>query len=106
MRHHVIATRRRSVGLKRSVVAACESLERRALLSLSAAGPELRANVFTTDHQDSQAIAMDADGDFVVVWASPNQEGAGGTGTGVFARRFNAGGTPQGGEVLVNTVTL
>ncbi len=45
---------------------------------------------------------MDADGDFVVAWNSNGQDGSI---DGVFGRRFNAAGTPQGVEFQVNTYT-
>ena len=50
----------------------------------------------TTDAQCDPAVAMDADGDFVVAWQSAGQDGAG---YGVFARRFNAAGRRPGGRV-------
>jgi hypothetical protein len=53
-----------------------DALERRMLLSLVPAGPEFRVNSFTTDRQLASAIAMDADGDFVVAWNSTNQVGS------------------------------
>ncbi|HEX9952835.1 MAG TPA: hypothetical protein VGB53_13765 [Rubricoccaceae bacterium] len=33
-------------------------------------GTEFRVNTYTTDYQDASSVAMDADGDFVVAWAS------------------------------------
>src|SRR5207302_4391987 len=47
-------------------------------------------------------VAVAADGSFVVVWQSAGQDGSG---EGVYAQRFDAGGTPAGGEMLINTVT-
>jgi hypothetical protein len=46
---------------------------------------------------------MDAAGDFVVTWMSDSQDGSG---QGIYAQRYNAIGTPQGTEFLVNTTTL
>jgi hypothetical protein len=46
---------------------------------------------------------MDADGDFAVAWTSYGQDDP--IGDGVYARRFNAAGVPQGGEVAVNMTT-
>jgi hypothetical protein len=37
---------------------------------------------------------MDADGDFMVTWASQNQDG---TGYGMFAQRYHAAGGTAGG---------
>jgi len=81
------------------------------LLALAAIGPvaagppasaEFRVNTFTTSHQSEPAIAMDADGDYVVVWASIGQDGSS---YGIYLQRYNAAGVPQGGETLVNTTT-
>jgi hypothetical protein len=47
-------------------------------------------------------IAMDASGDFAVVWQSLDQDGED---WGVFARRFDSSGAAQGPEFLVNTTT-
>lgn len=82
--------------------AACETLERRVLLSLMPIGPEFRVNTYTPSTQSNAAMAADADGNFVVVWQSM-QEGPGGT--GVYGQRYDASGVPQGGEFHVNAVT-
>jgi len=47
-------------------------------------------------------VAMAADGRFVVAWTSFYY---GGSETGVFARRYDPAGTPQGGAFQVNTYT-
>jgi hypothetical protein len=65
-------------------------------------GGEFHVNTFTTDSQDFSAIAMDASGDFVVTWHSP-QDAA--SNLGIYAQRYNAAGTPQGIEFRVNTFT-
>jgi hypothetical protein len=44
---------------------------------------------------------MDSSGRFVVVWTSAGQDGSA---SGVFGSRYDASGTPQGGEFPVNTV--
>jgi hypothetical protein len=67
---------------------------------------DIQVSTYTTGTQSLPAVAMDADGDFVVAWNSQNQTGPlADQGYGVFARRFNATGTPQGGEIHVNTFT-
>ena len=64
----------------------------------TAVGSEFPVNSYTTGDQRIPAVAMDAAGDFVVVW-----RGAGPTSAdGVFARRFNSAGVPQGAESQVN----
>jgi len=62
-------------------------------------GPEFRANTYTTGRQGPPSIAIDASGDFVVVWKSsyPQDE--------VFAQRYASMGEPLGGEFRVNTYT-
>jgi phosphoheptose isomerase len=63
---------------------------------------EFLVNSHTTDGQTAPAVAMDVDGDFVIAWVSNSQD----TGTaGVYAQRYNASGTAQGGEFRVNTHT-
>ena len=47
-------------------------------------------------------VAAAPDGRFVVVW---HADGLDGSGYGVFGRRFDAAGVPQGGEFQVNTYT-
>jgi len=73
-------------------------------------GIEFQVNTTTSNDQTTaalnrgsqQAVALDAAGNFVVVWSSQNQDG---NRDGVYARRFAANGTPLTGEVLVNTTT-
>ena len=65
-----------------------------------AQGSEFLVNSFTTNNQNWSAIAMDADGDFVVAWESRDQDGSL---YGIFAQRFDAAGVAQGSEVQVNT---
>ncbi len=62
-------------------------------------GTEFQANTHTTDKQTNPSVAMDAAGDFVVVWQSFGQDG---DGWGVFAQRYDATGAAQGAELQVN----
>lgn len=66
-------------------------------------GNELRVNVSTADNQSSTSVAMDASGNFVISWISENQDGSG---SGIYAQRFNAIGVAQGSEFRVNTFTM
>lgn len=80
-----------------------ERLEQRQLLTAAAAvGLETRVNTFTTNNQSNPSVAADAAGDYVITWQSDAQDGSG---QGVFAQRYNAAGTAQGGEFQVNTFT-
>ncbi|MGF1496903.1 MAG: calcium-binding protein [Elainellaceae cyanobacterium] len=65
-------------------------------------GPEFRVNGTTANVQDDPAIALNADGSFIVTWVSTNQDGSQ---EGVYAQRYDANGTPVGFEFLVNTTT-
>ena len=56
--------------------------------------------------QDRPAVAMDAKGDYVVVWESIGQDGDAPTDGNIWAQRFNVYGQPQGTQILVNNVTL
>ncbi len=78
-----------------------EPLESRLMLDAQPVGPEFRVNALTGGNQDSSSIAMDADGDFVVVWDSPQD----GSSDGVYAQRYDVAGVPQGNEFRVNTYT-
>jgi len=86
-----------------------ERLEPRLLLTATPVGSEFQVNTTTEDDQTANtteqggSVAMDADGDFVVVWSSMLQDGSN---SGVFAQRYNAAGVAQGVEFQVNTTTL
>lgn len=66
-------------------------------------GAEIAVNSFTTGSQNAPAVAADAAGGFVVVWASGGQDGSA---EGVFGQRFDAAGAAQGDEFRVNLSTL
>jgi hypothetical protein len=66
-------------------------------------GGELQVNSYGNANQYAPAVAMDDDGDFVVVWTSIDQDGFAG---GVFAQRFDSSGSPAGGELQVNTYVM
>lgn len=69
----------------------------------TALSPEFRVNTEIANDQMLPAMAMSAVGDFVVVWQSAAQDSDGST--GIYAQRYNATGTPVGGEFRVNTTT-
>jgi hypothetical protein len=66
-------------------------------------GPEFQVNVYTTSFQTQPAVAMDAAGGFVVVWASQGQD-SGAANSGIIGRRYDSAGVP-GAEFQVNTYT-
>ncbi len=68
----------------------------------SKVGGEFLVNTYTTGAQASPAVAMNASGGFVVVWASNGQDGSG---SGIFGQRFDGAGAKAGTEFRVNTYT-
>lgn len=97
---------RRSPSTRRhrpaSLTPSTDILEHRTLLSALPVGPETRVNSYTTDFQVDPAVAMDADGDYVVVWESNPQDGSQ---SGIFAQLYRSGGTPVGSEFRINSYT-
>jgi len=67
------------------------------------AGKETRVNTTTANDQSQPAVAVLADGGFVVTWRSSARPGI--KGRNVFAQRFAATGKPAGDEFRVNTTT-
>jgi hypothetical protein len=68
----------------------------------AAAGAEFQVNTYTTNDQFAAAVAADAEGDFVVVWHSEDQDGSD---RGIFGLRFTSAGAAVGTEFQVNTYT-
>ncbi len=66
-------------------------------------GSEFQVNTYTFQGQNGSAIAMDAVGNFVVVWRSQGQDGSG---NGVFGQRFDSSGARAGTEFQINTYTI
>ncbi len=67
----------------------------------TAVGPDFQINTYSSG-QSHADIALNRDGDFLVVWSSDNQDGSG---EGIFAQRFGSSGGRIGGEFQVNTYT-
>jgi hypothetical protein len=67
------------------------------------AGGEFRVNTFTASEQKHAQVAVGPRGDFLIVWSSLNQDG---DSFGVFGKRYDALGTPQGGEFQVSTTNF
>ncbi len=80
------------------------------VLQATAQGVETLANTATGGTQDAtttglpRAVATDANGNFVVVWASSNAT-QDGSGYGIYGQRFNAAGAKVGTEFRVNNYT-
>jgi hypothetical protein len=64
---------------------------------------EFQVNTTTAGDQSFPAVALEADGDYVVTWYSENQDAPGGY--GIYARQFASRSTPLSGEVQVNQFT-
>jgi len=63
-------------------------------------GPEFQVNTYKNSDQGAPSIAMDAKGNFVIVWVSSSQDGSD---CGIFAQRFSKKGKRLGPEFQVNT---
>ena len=70
-------------------------------------GPFFIVNTDTLGNQDEPAVAMDPDGNFVVVWTDGADFGGDGDGDGdgMAARLYNSDGTPKGDQFRVNANT-
>jgi len=67
-----------------------------------AQGAEFRANTCTAGDQTRPAVAMAEDGSTTIVWQSAGQDGSG---SGIFAQRYDAAGQTIGSEVRLNATT-
>jgi len=66
-------------------------------------GNEFWVNSSSMGEQEKPAVAMDAMGNFVIVWQSNGQDG---DGYGIYAQRYSNTGNPIGSEFKVNTETI
>ncbi len=72
-------------------------------LLVNPVGGEFRVNTTTANDQTDPAIGIHPlTGDFLVTWTSAGQDGSG---TGIFAQRYNSSSLAQGTEFRVNTST-
>ncbi|MBM4176679.1 MAG: T9SS type A sorting domain-containing protein [Ignavibacteria bacterium] len=65
-------------------------------------GSEILVNTTTANSQNYPDVAIDASGNFCVVWQSWFQDGSD---KGIYAQRFSSSGNKNGAEFLVNTTT-
>lgn len=68
----------------------------------NALGSEFLVNTTTANAQRETTVTGLTDGGFVVAWESIGQDGSG---SGIYAQRYDSGGTAVGGEFRVNTFT-
>ena len=66
------------------------------------AGAEFQIPSYTTFDQRAPAVAMDASGNFVVVWNRNNYDGSD---SDVYGQRFDSTGSPAGSEFMINSYT-
>ena len=66
-------------------------------------GGEFTVTEFGTNNQGYARVGSNTNGDFVVTWTDGGTLPGGGY--QIYARRFNSTGTPQGGNIAVNTYT-
>jgi hypothetical protein len=71
----------------------------------SARGAQFQVNSYTTNSQDSPSVAVDADGDFVVVWTSWGSYGTDSSILSIQGQRYASNGATLGAEFQVNTYT-
>ncbi len=71
----------------------------------STLGGEFQVNTYTTNNQLYPAVALGANGSFVVVWHSRGSSGDDTSIYSVHAQRYASGGSAAGGELQVNTYT-
>ncbi len=72
---------------------------------MTKSGPEFLVNTTTPGDQSQSSLTALSDGRFMAVWTDGSQSGGDTAGAAVRAQMFNADGSPQGAEFLVNTTT-
>ncbi len=70
-----------------------------------AVGNEFQVNSYTTSSQSRPAVALDAQGNFVVVWGSYGSNSIDTSYNSIQGQRYDANGASVGGEFLVNSYT-
>ena len=68
-------------------------------------GGQFQVNTYTTGNQRSPKVTGDGAGNFVVVWNSNGSAGSDTSSYSIQAQRYDATGTPVGGQFQVNTYT-
>ncbi len=66
---------------------------------------QFRVNSYTTGNQDKPTIAMDSDGDFVIVWGSYGSFGGDNWDGSIQGQRYDFGGATSGPQFQVNLYT-
>ena len=71
----------------------------------SAQGAQFQVNTYTTNSQYRPSVAVNADGDFVVVWESYGSSGTDTAYRSVQGQRYASDGSTRGAQFEVNTYT-
>ncbi len=71
----------------------------------TALGGEFQINTYTTSSQGNPSVAVDSDGDFVVVWRSDGSSGPDNDSWSIQGQRYASDGAALGGEFQINTYT-
>ena len=71
----------------------------------NAVGSEFQVNSYTTGTQEYPSVAVDADGNFAVVWESDGSSGNDSSSNSIQGQRYDSSGNPVGSEFQVNTYT-
>jgi len=71
----------------------------------NALGPQFQVNTYTTSMQWVPSVAVNADGNFVVVWSSYGSAGSDTDGFSAQGQRYDAGGNAVGTQFQINTYT-
>ncbi len=87
--------------MRRKAVLQLEALEDRFLLT-GLTDFQVNSPPLAVMNQLNPAVAVDGQGNFVVVWQGIN---SGNGNFDIFAQRYHSDGTPLGGEMLVNAIT-
>jgi hypothetical protein len=68
-------------------------------------GDEFQINTLTTAGQRFASVAVDSDGDFVVVWSGFSSSGTDTSLYGINGQRYDSSGAPVSGQFQINTYT-
>ena len=69
-------------------------------------GPEMQVNTVSALAQSDPAVAATEDGGFVAVFEAQNQDNGADFDFGIVAQRYNADGSINGGQIIVNTTVV
>ncbi len=69
----------------------------------TARADDVQVNTYTAQDQTSPSVALDDDGNLVVVWASEGSGGSDTSGSSIQGQRFAAGGSTFDGESQANS---